>query len=100
MHLNELKALHVSEVLLQARRGTLKIPVIKRQHHRSPIFRIEDLAQAILQAPVILMSAFEEEPGCRLRHIGEIFLVLFVCLADFDIGHSRDSGWFELNGPP
>ena len=50
---------------------------------------LKNLAQAILQAPVVLVAAFEEKARRFLLHMGEKFLLFFVCLADFDIGHSR-----------
>jgi hypothetical protein len=35
--------------------------VVKGEHHSAAVLRIEDLAEAVLEAPVILVAALEEE---------------------------------------
>ena len=47
----------------------------------------EDLGEAVLEAPVVLVAALEEEAGSLLRDVGEEFLFLLVCCAGLDVGH-------------
>ena len=61
---------------LQAGRWALEITVVKGQHERAAVLRIEYLAQAVFQAPVVLVGTFEEETWSFLGNRGEEFFCL------------------------
>ena len=61
----------------QAGGGALEIAVVKSKHDRAAILGVEDAAETILEAPVILVRAFEEDRDMisaqyeRVRERGE-----------------------------
>ena len=61
---------------LQACGWALEITVVEGQHERAAVFWIENLAQAVLQTPIVLVGAFKEETGSFLGNRGEEFFCL------------------------
>ena len=72
---------------LQAGGGALEVTVVKGEHHGAAVFRIEDLAEAILETPVVLVGTFEEEARRLLGRVEEVFLFLLVSSGGGDVGH-------------
>ncbi len=61
--------------------------MVKCQHHSPAILGIEDLAEAVLETPVVLVTALEEEARSFLWGVREVFFFLFVSSADLNVGH-------------
>ena len=74
---------------LQAGGGALEITVVKGEHHGAAVLGIENLAEAVLETPIVLVGAFEEEARRFLRGAREVFLFLFVSSGGGDVGHGR-----------
>jgi len=74
---------------LKAGRGALEIAVVKGEHDGAAILGIEHAAEAVLETPVILMSALEEEARGFLRNVGEVFLFFLSAALRGDVSHGR-----------
>ena len=74
---------------LQAGGRALEVAVVKGEHHSAAVLGIENLAEAVLETPVVLVGTFEEEARRLLGSAREVFLFLLVCCAGADVGHGR-----------
>ena len=74
---------------LEAGGGALEVAVVEGEHDGATVLRIEDLAEAVFETPVILVAALEEEAGSLLGDVGEEFFFFLVCCAGLDIGHGE-----------
>jgi hypothetical protein len=72
----------------------LEVAVVKGEHHRAAVLGIENLAEAVLETPIVLVGTFEEEARRLLRSAREVFLFLFVSSGGGDVGHGR-VGWMS-----
>src|SRR5436190_23854601 len=63
---------------LQTGGRPLEITMVKREHESVAALRVEDAAEPVLQAPVILMGAFQKEARGLLRSACKEFLALFL----------------------